>query len=422
MAANVQFSPELRLLLFFARPLVAAPEAVPEGAGLIDWDRFLRLATKHRLLPLVSRAAADRGRLPAAPAESGLFPAAVVERMAALSKANATRSLRYGAELIRIVEGAAAVGVSVVPLKGPVWAQELYGDLATRQFSDLDVLVRFEDLEATETVLAGLGYEPAYTAETRGWRPPLHARHDLVFRQPKSNLLLELHWRLARARDDFRLDTEDVFTRARTVDFVGRQVLVPSPEDLFLYLVVHAANHGWGSLEHLRGLGEIVTKNPDVDWESIAERGGHIGARRRALAAVILLSGLGAAFPRAVQRAAHMDAAAESIAAHARATWDEETLPSAGDLAQLRLRMVGLDRFGVRIRYGMSQVFEPDEADWGVLSLPDVLYPLYHVVRPIRLAERSARRGWGRIATRVTRGPGRGPGHGAGSVDTPEHR
>ena len=57
-------------------------------------------------------------------------------------KANAHRALWLTLELLNIHRHLQARGLEVLPYKGPVLAEALYGNVALRQFSDLDLLVR----------------------------------------------------------------------------------------------------------------------------------------------------------------------------------------------------------------------------------------------------------------------------------------
>jgi len=51
-------------------------------------------------------------------------------------------------------------GVECVPYKGPTLALRAYGDLAMREFGDLDLLVRARDVLKAKSVLMGRGYVP----------------------------------------------------------------------------------------------------------------------------------------------------------------------------------------------------------------------------------------------------------------------
>ena len=55
---------------------------------------------------------------------------------------NAQRSLRLTQRTAKILACLARRGIEAIPYKGPALAQTVYGDVAMRQFSDLDILIR----------------------------------------------------------------------------------------------------------------------------------------------------------------------------------------------------------------------------------------------------------------------------------------
>jgi hypothetical protein len=57
----------------------------------------------------------------------------------------ARKNLRFTAELIRILNCLESHGIAAIPFKGPTLAESVYGNLALREFSDLDILVRQSD-------------------------------------------------------------------------------------------------------------------------------------------------------------------------------------------------------------------------------------------------------------------------------------
>jgi hypothetical protein len=73
------------------------------------------------------------------------MPAEWLARLRMQYMMNAARNMKMTAELLRILDALKEAGIKAMPLKGPVLAQQLYGDVALRQFSDLDILVARED-------------------------------------------------------------------------------------------------------------------------------------------------------------------------------------------------------------------------------------------------------------------------------------
>ena len=118
------------------------------GATEIDWERLIRLADHHGLIPRVHEAVS------AAP---DAMPSHCFEELRHQSIENARRALSLTSELVRIVEHIESCGVEVLPYKGPILAQSLYGNVTLRQYGDLDLLVRVRDVaraKAAESTVA----------------------------------------------------------------------------------------------------------------------------------------------------------------------------------------------------------------------------------------------------------------------------
>ena len=88
----------------------------------------------------------------------GLAPAAVFEQLRTRYQLNARKNLKFTAELFRILDCLEANSIPAIPLKGPVLAETVFGDLALRDFSDLDVLVHAHDVLRAKGALQSLDY------------------------------------------------------------------------------------------------------------------------------------------------------------------------------------------------------------------------------------------------------------------------
>src|SRR5205823_6122929 len=92
-----------------------------------------KLGQQHGLVPLLYR---KLSRATAGP------PSSLLESIRRQDEINAHRTLWLTRELLHIHKALTASGLEVLPYKGPILAQCLYGNLGIRQFSDLDLLVR----------------------------------------------------------------------------------------------------------------------------------------------------------------------------------------------------------------------------------------------------------------------------------------
>ncbi len=125
--------PEMGLLLAAARTRPAASLAERLDRP-IDWRRFLGLAESHHVVPLIHK---TFGSIP-----SVAVPDPICQCLHEAFNGNARRVMFLMAELVRLIDLFSAEGIETVPFKGPILAQDAYGNLTLRQCGDLDLLIR----------------------------------------------------------------------------------------------------------------------------------------------------------------------------------------------------------------------------------------------------------------------------------------
>jgi hypothetical protein len=360
----------------------AAPAMAESVAQGVDWEAFLALAERNRLLPLAHRALAERADV----------PETVRSHLRSAYAVNARHALQLAAELRRLMDALAAAGVRALAYKGPALAVRAYGHLALRTYSDLDLLVAPDDEPAAAAVLRAHGYVSAYAftpAQDAAFR---RVDGDYPYHHPQTGGLVELHGRVSSARFVAHLPTERLMARARPVPIGGGDVPAPADDDLFLALCLHGAKHRWARLEWLSCAAALAVR-ADLDLSATADRAGEIGARRATLLALLLArDALGLALPPDVRRSIETDPSLATLAAEARGLWfadgvaDGESTP-----ANLRFNARLMDGAADRARYAARWLLLPSPEDWAWVRLPDALAPLYRVLRPLRLAARYGR-------------------------------
>ena len=115
--------------------------------GVLDWEALLALAESHAMLPLLHR------HLAAVP---GVPKAALVE-LWGRHEATARNNRAMARELGRVLDALDAIGVAAIPYKGPTLAFSVYGDIALRDFCDLDIVIRPRDVPRARQALDVLG-------------------------------------------------------------------------------------------------------------------------------------------------------------------------------------------------------------------------------------------------------------------------
>jgi Uncharacterised nucleotidyltransferase len=370
------------LLLSVARAAVHAGTAA-HGTEGVDWDAFLALAERNRLLPLAHRALAEREEV----------PGAVRATLSAAAAANARRALAASGELRKLLGAMEAAGIRAAAYKGPALAVRAYGDLALRTYSDLDLLVAPDDVCAAARVLEGCGYLSAHRfspAQDAAFR---RTDGDYPYHHPHTAALVELHCHVSSARFCVALPTSALLARARPVPIGGGEVPALADDDLFLALCLHGAKHRWARLEWLTAAAALAVRQR-LDLAGLLVRASAIGARRTVLLALRLMhDALALPLPSAVL-ASSDDDPLPRLAEEARGLWfvakvvkvfnEEEDTTAANLRYNYRLRDTAADR----ARYAARWLFGPSPEDWGWVRLPDALAPLYRVLRPLRLAAR----------------------------------
>lgn len=169
---------------------------------------------------------------------------------------------------LRVIDALAAVRIVPVLLKGSALAQRFFPtNPLVRPASDVDILVAEDALttvgRALETL--GLAHMPDSAAAD-----PLEDHHHLAYvGQPG---LVEVHFRLTNTFGRGLFDDERVRGRALPYHFDGRPVMVLGPEDEFLYLATHAANHTFMRASWLVDLQQFLHRSPELDFHLMAVR------------------------------------------------------------------------------------------------------------------------------------------------------
>ena len=353
----------------------------------LDWDLLLEMTERHSLVPFLYRAI---GREPE-------FPAAFRQRLEARYQESLRRNLFLTAELLRLLDTFAAAGISVLPYKGPVLAQALYGDLGLRTFSDLDLLVRAADVPRAAHLLEDAGYRPDPPIGSTVRPAQLRVASEQMFRRAAGAALVELQWQIAPSYFSVDFHIEWFWTTAVPVILEARNVLSLAPEPLLLALAVHGAKHQWERLVWVADVAHFVRRYPQFDWDSALSSARKLRIERLVLLAVALAENLFAIeLPVHLRTRVAADRVVPELCAAAERFLASQVrgVPGpAGHWFVLRAR----ERWRDRWRYAVRLALTPNPRDWAALPLPAALAPLYFGLRPLRLLGRALRRGWRRL-------------------------
>ena len=297
-------------------------------------------------------------------------------------------------QLVQVLAVLEEAGIGALPLKGPALSQSAFGDPSLRHFVDLDVLVRPGDAPAARDAIVADGFEQCPPAPD-ATAPISLDWPDIGFRDPRTGLLLELHWQLRWATPEFSRLAPTVIDRAVDLELLGRTVLEASPEDALLLLAAHNPKHGWEQLEAVAAFGALMTRyDADVDWELALSRATQVRCRRRLVVGTLLTCGLGGLpLPAQIQSAAARDPAARHLATEAHRALSRVDPPRRRDDICRIFWTPRLEDDSRAVRRALwARVVAPNQEDRAGFELPESLRALHYLRRSIRLLRRCARR------------------------------
>jgi hypothetical protein len=382
-SAAADTRPEIELLLDAARVRLEDDDAERIRAwvrGGLDWDYLLRMARRNGVMPLLYRSLNAVG--------TDDVPPGVLDELRAAFHENSLRNLHMAGELIKLLDLFENHGIAAIPYKGPTLAVLAYGNLAFREFVDLDLLLRERDLAQARRLLIDRGFRHSYP-----FTPAQEAAYLRSLRQlplvSSEGVLVELHAGLTLRDYRFPLDVDRLRARLAPVRLLRRDVTTFSVEDLMLILCAHGARHCWESLGWICDLAELIRAQRGVRWEWVLEEARRLhGERLVVLGLAVAGELLRAPIPEATRARIRVDPVIPWLVARVR-HWlfcESADLPGTSGRAIFHLR--ARERWRDGARYCLSQALVPRISDWETLALPSSLSFAYAFLRPLRLAKK----------------------------------
>ncbi|MGE6611545.1 nucleotidyltransferase domain-containing protein [Peribacillus sp. NPDC076916] len=220
----------------------------------INWAQFLEIANHHRVYPLVFSQIKKKYK--------DLVPLSVFKSLQQEYKKNTYQMLQLSGEMELVSTLFNENKIRLLFLKGPVIAQELFGDISLRTSKDLDILISISDLKKAESLLLNCGYqkeEKLYILNEWKWRT-----HHISYYNPKKQIQIEIHWRLNPFPSN-EPSFNNLWRRRRRSGLTTAPIYYLGNEDLFSYLITHGARHGWFRLRWLIDIDQMVLKGLNTE-------------------------------------------------------------------------------------------------------------------------------------------------------------
>jgi len=187
----------------------------------IDWSFLIQKALKHGLIALLYQ------NLKKTCPDS--VPADVLNQLRDYSIANALRNISLTDELFRLLQIFELHNIPAIPYKGPVLAASVYGDIALRQFTDLDIIIHEQDILMAEELLILHGYSPEFRLNGVQGRFFIRLQRDCKYVHNNRKFITEIQWGVVQRYFPKIFDTEQLWERLEPISVEDKNTKTFSP-------------------------------------------------------------------------------------------------------------------------------------------------------------------------------------------------
>ncbi len=224
----------------------------------LDWDYILEAAMCNRIAALLYHHLREF---------NNLVPTEINEQFAKSAHTAGFYNLCFYQRLEEIIHEFDKAGIDVIIVKGGLWAEQFYKNIALRSMSDIDLLIRKEDFLKANHLLNSLGFKHEKEKFSLGWSlgSISHIKSGL-------GLKIDLHWSLTKTNSPFSIKMEEVWNRRKKVIIADISTYTLCVEDMILFFCLHTLyNHYLNiGLQAFCDLAEIVKHNKDnINWHNL---------------------------------------------------------------------------------------------------------------------------------------------------------
>jgi hypothetical protein len=356
----------------------------------LNWQYIVKVAGRNGLLPLVSSNLLRKC--------SDLLDEEIREGLSEFLSDHTRNNFFQTKKVIEICETLEAAGIPVLPFKGPTLAMQAYGDISLRQFVDLDILVQPRHFDRAVTILERHGYLPIEKVTWLKRKSLFFTRKkDLGLVSADGQVRVELHWKLSGTHFAMPLEIDQLWQRMEILAVAGTDLRSLPFADLLVYLCLHGSRHGWSKFQWISDINELTREvekpGAKIDWFEVRNHARKHGCEKALELGLFLIErflGKRTGYPefdRIIKDKVFNDIAG-SVSKHAFADHDRSMEMGQWYSYHLSLKEKMSDRFRVHLVYlvwYLRIAIRPNEVDEAVFKLPALFYPLYYVIRPVRL-------------------------------------
>ncbi|WFN33517.1 nucleotidyltransferase family protein [Methanogenium sp. S4BF] len=170
-------------LLEYLLCIIRNTPVVPPACSTEEWDALLTLLRPHGIFPLLAFHLKEWD-------EECLPPKEIMAFFSRIFMEGCARNLRLGRQVRTVTTALEDAGIPAILLKGHALARTVYPDPALRHSSDIDILVKPDDIIRCEPIFEKLGY----SCPNKTFHTSRYSAHHQNYYLPGKGIPVELHW------------------------------------------------------------------------------------------------------------------------------------------------------------------------------------------------------------------------------------
>lgn len=245
-----------------------------EGKSLARWNAFYAAAPVLGKTACLLVSGISRKLMPAHPC---------IPTGKDLDSVRRINSAIYG-EAKDLINAFNSHGIRTILMKGILLARNVYSDTGLRPMTDIDVLVRVEDLPRADEIMASSGYprpESYKGIPKPGSRSSINS--IMYFPSDRKRPAVHMHWHILNSswpidRIVMKTDIGRIWSSAVPVSIAGVPSLSMSPEHDLIYLCYHAMQHSFRKPTMATDIVETVRcYRSNISWELMKDEARSFG-------------------------------------------------------------------------------------------------------------------------------------------------
>ena len=296
----------------------------------------------------------------------------------------AQRNMLMSAELIRIMKLLGENDIEALAFKGPILAQMAYGNITLRQYVDLDVLVKKEDIYKIDRLLKDRGYRRVLEITPAQEEVYMRYAHDLGLYHPQSAVHFEMHWSLMDDDYPMQIDLDTIWENPQTIKINQQEIKAFPTEELLFYLCIHGSKHLWERIEWIKDI-DLLIRTQEIDWEIVISRSRDTGFEKMVYLGFTLSEQLfGTPLPPNIRQHIVQLEILDDLSAFVLQSW--QSSPGIFQTTAVMLKLFPGRK--EKLIYLNKILIKPSLNEYWAVDFPKGFYWVYYFVRPAMLLKK----------------------------------